>query len=47
MLPMPARHAIEMTLAACYGRVNELGRAANGVARARGAKPEGQQNPTF
>ena len=42
MLPTPARNAIEMTLAACYGQVNGVGRAANSVARARGAKPEGQ-----
>jgi len=45
MLPTPARHAIEMTLAACYGEVNDAGRAANSVARARGAKSEGQQKP--
>ncbi len=45
MLPTPARHAIRMTLAACYGQINDAGRAANIVARAPGAKPEGQQNP--
>jgi len=44
MLPTPARHAIEMTLAACYGQVNDAGRAANSVARARGTKSEGQRN---
>ena len=41
MLPTPARNAIEMTLAACYGQLNAVGRAAS-AARARGAKPEGQ-----
>jgi hypothetical protein len=45
MLPTPARHAIEMTVAACYGQINESGRAANSVARARGAKAEGQPKP--
>ncbi len=45
MLPTPARHAIEMTLAACYGQVDNVVRAANSVARARGAKPASQQNP--
>ena len=43
MLPTPARHAIQMTLAACYGQVNDVGRTANSVARARGAKVETQQ----
>ena len=43
MLPTPARHAIQVTLAACYGQVNDVGRAANSVARARGATPEAQQ----
>jgi len=42
MLPTPARRAIRMTLAACYGQGNDLGHAANSVARARSAKPEGQ-----
>ena len=42
MLPMPARHAIEMTLVASYRQGNDVGRAANNVARARGAKTEGQ-----
>jgi len=45
MLPTPARQAIELTLAACYGQVNGVGRTANSVARARGAMPEGQQKP--
>ncbi|MEI8376698.1 MAG: hypothetical protein WCJ35_28115 [Planctomycetota bacterium] len=44
MLPTPARHAIEMTLAACYGQVDEVGRAANNRACARGAKLEAQAN---
>jgi len=43
MLPTPARHAIEMTLAACYGQVDEIGRVANRVACDRGAKSEDQQ----
>jgi hypothetical protein len=43
MLPTAARNAIEMTLAACYGQVNAVGRTANSVAHARGAKPEEQQ----
>ena len=46
MLPTPARHAIEMTLAACYGQVDEVGRAANKRACARGAKLEGQASQT-
>ena len=33
MLPTPARHAMEMTLAACYGPVNEANVLANSVAR--------------
>ncbi len=45
MLPTPARHAIEMTLAACYGQGEDVGRAANRVARARGAKGEVKPNP--
>ena len=45
MLSTPARHAIEMTLAACYGQVNGVGRAADSVACARGAKPEVWPNP--
>jgi hypothetical protein len=45
MLSTPARHAIEMTLAACYGQVNGVGRAADRVARTRGAKPEVWPNP--
>jgi len=45
MLPTPARHAIEMTLAACYGPVSDTGRAANSLGRARGARPQGQQKP--
>ncbi|MGO9113709.1 MAG: hypothetical protein ACLP9L_31135 [Thermoguttaceae bacterium] len=47
MLPTSAKHAIMMTLAACYGQGNDVGRAANSVARARGAKPEDQRNPTY
>lgn len=39
MLPTPARHAIEMTLTACYGQTSDTGRTANHVAWARGAKP--------
>ena len=46
MLPTPARHAIEMTLAACYGQVDEVGRAANKRACARGAKLEAQASQT-
>ena len=45
MLPAPARHAIKVTLAACFGQVNDVQRAANGVSRARGARPEGRPNP--
>ncbi len=45
MLSTPARHAIEMTLAACYGQGNDVGRAADRVARTRGAKPEVWPNP--
>lgn len=45
MLPTPARNAIEMTLAACYGQGNDMGRAANSVVRARGAKVEAQPKP--
>ena len=42
MLPTPARQAIELTLAACYGQVNGVGRTANSVAIGpRGAMPEG------
>jgi hypothetical protein len=42
MLPAPARQAITMTLAACYGQVNDMARAANVVASARGALPEAE-----
>ena len=42
MLPTPARHAVQFTLSACYGRGNEVGRAANSRASARGAKPEAE-----
>jgi hypothetical protein len=45
VLPTPARHAVEMTLAACYGQGNDVRRAANSVACARGAKSEGQPKP--
>jgi hypothetical protein len=45
MLPAPARNAITMTLAACYGQGNELERGVKGTARDRGAKPEGTRNP--
>ncbi len=44
MLPTPARHAVDLTLAACYGQI-DVGRAANSVARVRGAKVEGQPKP--
>jgi len=42
MLSTPARHAIELTLAYCYGQGNDVGRTANDSACARGAKLEGQ-----
>ena len=45
MLPTPARHAVQMTLAACYGQVNDSGRTANNAACARGAKLEEQPKP--
>jgi hypothetical protein len=45
MVSTPARHAIEMTLAACYGQGNDMGRVANSPACARGAKPAGQPKP--
>ena len=45
MLPTPARHAIQLTLAACYGPVNDRSMAANSRASARGAKPEHRPNP--
>jgi hypothetical protein len=45
MVSTPARHAIELTLAACYGQGNDVRRAANSVACARGAKTEGQPKP--
>jgi len=45
MLPTPARQAIKMTLAACYGQASGQGRGANSVACARGAKPERRPNP--
>jgi hypothetical protein len=45
MLPMPARRAIRMTLAACYGQV-ETGRAANSVACTTDAKLEVRANLT-
>ena len=44
-LPTPARNAIELTLAACYGQGNDAGRTANGAAPARGAKLKGQSKP--
>jgi hypothetical protein len=44
MLPTPARHAIGMTLAACYGQVDDAGRPAMPAARARGAKLERRAN---
>ncbi len=43
MLSTPARHAIEMTLAACYDQDNEVRRAANIVAC---AKTEGLRDPS-
>ena len=45
MLPTPARHAIRMTLDACYGPIGDVGRTANSVARARGAKPDVKPKP--
>lgn len=42
MLSTPARHAIELTLAACYGQDNDTAKAANSMACARGVKPEAQ-----
>ena len=45
MLPTPGRHAIQMTLAACYGSAGDTARAANNKACARGAKPETQPKP--
>jgi len=44
MLPTPGRHAVEMTLAACYGS-SDSGRAANNRAFARGVTLEGQPKP--
>jgi hypothetical protein len=38
MLPSPARHAVEMTLHACYGQASEAARSANIAAGARGVK---------
>jgi hypothetical protein len=45
MLPTQVREAIEMTLTAYYGQVNDTGRVANSVTGARGAKPAGQPDP--
>ncbi len=45
MLPTPSRDAMRMTLAACYGEAGNMGRAANNMACARGAVPEGQPKP--
>jgi hypothetical protein len=42
MLPMPARNAIQATLAVCDGETPESARAANLMAGARGVKPEGK-----
>ncbi len=42
MLPTPARHAIDLTLAACYGAGVDMAKAANNRASARGAKAEAQ-----
>jgi len=47
MLPTPARHAITMTLAACYGQTSDNSRAANNKACARGAKLEIQPKPAY
>jgi hypothetical protein len=44
MLPTPGRHAVEMTLAVCYGP-GDTGRAANNRAVARGVKLAGQPKP--
>jgi hypothetical protein len=44
MLPAPARNAIRMTLAACYGPVNDGSRSANNRASARGAMVEVEHN---
>jgi hypothetical protein len=40
MLPTPGRHAIQATLAACYGHVSDSSRSANKKASARGALPK-------
>ena len=46
MLPTPARHAMRLTLATCYGQGNDVGRSANSGASVRGAKLEVRPNPT-
>jgi hypothetical protein len=43
----PARHAIDLTLAACYGQGIDAAKAANNRALARGAKPEVQPKSAF
>ena len=45
LAPPPARDAISVTLAACYGDVNDGSRTANDMASARGAKPVGPSKP--
>ena len=45
MLPTPASHAMQMTLAACYGQTEDAGRIASIKALARGVKPEGKTEP--
>jgi len=39
MLPTPAKHAIELTLAACYGQGHDAARTANNKACGRGVQP--------
>jgi hypothetical protein len=46
MLPTPARHAVQMTLAACYGQGDSSPTAANNRHCARGAKPAVQPKST-
>ena len=44
-LPTPAKHAIELTLAACYGQNCDSAWAANNKVSTRGVKPEIQPKP--
>ncbi len=44
MLPAPARHAMQLTLAACYGPTVSASRTANVAATTRGIKVEAESN---